>query len=243
MFKQIGCGSHLHISRSSHKYHSTADRVTIHASLILCDEPNQSPQILPGRVPRKVRGCAVDPHPPAGIARATLSHIVIHLKSPRNCTPWSLCLTRLWLKDLSSLPLLTNSDEEEKKNTHVVSLRPLDPSLLSPKSYHTSNTHTEDNRGYKQEDREFNKPFESSPRARESGRVDKSRSLNELLNCAILSLVSKPTRSTNDGVVKAALDNGPRLSEIAPILFRPSYYEVNPSLSVGLVTHALTTCQ
>jgi hypothetical protein len=236
VFKQIGLGHYLQISRISHDYHGSADTITLHVSLILCEEPNRLPRSLPGRLPRRVRGCAVDPHPPPGIDRATLSHIEIHMKNPRLCTPWGVFLTRLWLKDLPNAQILESSDEEDtdfRKNRYIVSLRPRHPSSLSsslssPMSCGNSDVPIEDSRDLKTQHRILHQSSNECSRDGGSGLSEKSRNLNELLSFSIFSLVSKPSRPPNNGVDKTTFDEGPRLSKIAPVLFRPGYYEVNP---------------
>lgn len=202
--------------------------ITLHISIILREALDQLPQSQPRRLPCRVRGCVVDPHPPSGIARAALSNVTIHMKSPRYCTPWNLFLTRLWLRDILNTPLLEHDEDNTnlKEDTYIVSLRPFRPSSSLPVPYRNSKAiieHTEypvAQKQYLQTSNSFTGDIiRLSP--------EPCHDTKELLSYAIQSFFSGASWPHKGEIDKTILDNGSKISEITPVLFKSGYYEVS----------------
>lgn len=215
--KQVSCAARLQLSMLSHDYHTLAGSMVVHVHIIFCKVPDSSPPRRPGKLPGRARGIAVDPYPPRGIAKAVLKRVTLKMRGLKHCAPWNMDLTKLWLEDSSCKRLLESSDESLvvfEQHAYETSLRPLhSPSLPMPYKVPT-------------EDRCL-LYYSSFTNENSSSLHQQCESLNTVLHCAIQSLFVELAWPYKGKVDRVALDDAPRLFDIAPALFKPHHYEAS----------------
>lgn len=216
------------MSTIHHEYRSLGDSVALHVSVVLNKVPDLSPQILPKRLPRRVRECAAEPRPPPEIDRATLSHIAIYMKTLGQCTPWSLFLTNLWLRQPHDKPFLDDSQKvhnSPNQKSNIITLCPhrtIFPFLASRETAYTSHGHPQNpvpGGNYVQNTDNFLKHNESKS-------VKQCPDLNEMVDCSLWWLVNGYSQQPKGLVDKSTIEEGPTLSDVAPTFFKPGHYEV-----------------
>lgn len=173
-------------------------------------------------MPLKVKEFEAEPQPSAGIRRATISQIVIHMRTLRCLTPWSLFLAGLWLNH----PESARSSEGDAQYMHsqqrrfLVTLSPTQPARcpLGPETksvYGTSQSRTRHDRLA-----EFSRP---SIEPRKIQHLANPSWLNQVIHYSLGSLID---RHLEPQCSQIALESGPNLVEIVPLVFKEGHYEV-----------------
>jgi hypothetical protein len=207
------------MSTIHHEYRRLGRPVVLHISVVLRKVPALSPQMLPRRLPRKVKECAAEPHPPPGIDRATLSHIAIYMRTIGQCTPWGLFLTKLWLKQ-------PYSHEQDIRLNHKSKMIVLGPprsrSLLAP--LETAETLL----GHTQYLASGDKYVQQSNISSGHDEVESVRrqNLSELVDLLFQCLVNTDKQQYKSLINKQTIEERPSLSDVAPACFKPGHYEV-----------------
>lgn len=195
--------------------------MVLHISIVLRKVPDLSPRILPRRLPRKVKECAAEPHPPSGITRATLSHVAVYMKTIRQYTPWSLFLTNLWLKQ----PHSHEQDTSANQRSNVIILRPprSRPLLASCEAADTLLGHSH----YLASGDEYVQRANIYSAHDDIGSVRRHTSLSELVDRSLQCLVNTDKQQYKGLINKQTIEEGPSLSDVAPASFKPGHYEVS----------------
>ncbi|EED23757.1 hypothetical protein TSTA_071540 [Talaromyces stipitatus ATCC 10500] len=218
---------YLRVSRIYHEYRCLTNSVALNVSLVLIKIPDLSPQILPKRLPRRAKQCVAEPHPPPGIDRATLSRITISMKGVGQCAPWNFFLTKPSLRLSHHNPFTGNhhvQDNIPSQQAHVStlssSLRKYPP--LAPRQT------TDSDRRHTQSVLSDDKSVQHSRNVlsyREIGSLQQDINFHEMVRCSIRSLVNGNSQQYKSLVTRSAIEDGPSLSDIAPLLFKPGHYE------------------
>lgn len=204
---------------------SSADNVTVHVSVTLCESLDRSQGSLRGKLPpRLVRGCILlDPSPPPEITVGTLSNITIHLKSPISRSPWNMCLTKIWLQDFPrnlSTDDNTASLEFPPENYRSITLRPNQVLLPSQSPFGqnagSENTNTQSLRS---SEKSVNGDFGETTGC--------TGEISSLLDYSIRSLVLRQPGRCTEGLSESRSANSFSLAEVAPLAFRPGYFDVS----------------
>jgi len=209
------------MSTVHHEYCRLGGQIVLHISIVLRKVPDLSPRILPRRLPRKVKECAAEPYPPPGITKATLSHIAICMRTLRQCTPWSLFLTKLWLKQSHS----HERDTSPNQRSNIIVLRPpRSRPLLAPReTVDTLLGHTQ----YLASGDKYVQHSNIYSGHDEIETVIRHTNLSELVYRSLQCLVNKDKQSYKGLTNKQTIEEGPNLSDVAPVSFKPGHYEVS----------------
>ncbi|QKX56324.1 uncharacterized protein TRUGW13939_03425 [Talaromyces rugulosus] len=205
----------------------SADNVAVHVSITLCESFDRPRDSLRGKLPpRLVRGCIlIDASPPPEITIGTLSNITIHLKSPVSCSPWDMCLTKMWLQDFP--PNLSTHGHSvglshSSKNHHIISLRPhhifpLRSSHDQPPFGQNAGCESTNKQSSRSSDKYLNSNFGRIP--------ENSWEFGSLLDYSIRSLILLQPRRCIEGLSESRSADSFSLSEVAPLAFSPGYYD------------------
>lgn len=208
------------MSTIHHEYRRLGGPVVLHISVVLRKVPDLCPRILPRRLPRKVKECAAEPHPPLGITKATLSYIIIYMRTLGQCTPWSLFLTNLWLKH----PHSHEQDTRPNQRSNIIVLRPpRSHPLLAPRE--TADTLL----GRTQYLASGDKYVQQSNLYTghdEIGSVRRHTDLSELVYRSLHCLVNTDKKQYQGLTNKQTIEEGLSMSDVAPASFKPGHYEV-----------------
>ncbi|KAH8697226.1 hypothetical protein BGW36DRAFT_378249 [Talaromyces proteolyticus] len=226
--------SYLRVSRRSHEWYTFADNITVQLSMVLNETFGRPRDKLRGRLPRQVRGCTLaDPRPPPGIPTYALSSITIHLRSPLHYRPWDIFLTKIWLQDFPKNPLSENNNasyEESSPNGQLIILRPHEMPSNSFPFENTPSQHPQRDSAEFTDQKSVCRVFEEN----ENSLFVKSWKFGSLLDYSIRSLIFGQAEQCLEKIDETRSAECLRISEIAPSILRPGYYD-NIRHRAGLV--------
>lgn len=171
----------------------------------------------------------LDPSPPPEITVGTLSDITIHLKSPVSCSPWNMCLTKMWLQDFPpnfSTDEGTVSSSYSTENHRTISLRP--HQILPPRSFHIQNPFGQ-NSGSENKNTQSMRSSEKCFNGNFDEITENTCGFFSLLDYSIRSLILRQPGRCTEGLSESKSANSFSLSEVAPLAFRPGYFDVSSS--------------
>jgi hypothetical protein len=150
------------------------------------------------------------------------------MKTLGQCTPWSLFLTNLWLRQPHDKPFLDDSQkdhESSNQKSNIITLRPPRTIFPIPASRETAYIF----HGHRQNPisgGNYVQHTDNVLKHDESKLVKQYTDLSEMVDRSLWWLVNGNSQQHKDLVNKSTIEEGPTLSDVAPTFFKPGHYEV-----------------